>query len=178
MSVIDDPMDELLIEHVAKAICNADIQNCGTFAVWPEEGDDTRWAERGREEFREIARVAIRAIQGQQDAAEFWATDFPATDPALVEKGEATAELVVGYGLVGQPMTYERHPIVDFTPKYDHPYHETKRKSVRDEIAQVLNRYSQESGSNTPDFILAQYLVDALAAFDRATNARTEWLKP
>lgn len=43
----------------------------------------------------------------------------------------------------------------------------------RMELGQLINRHSRENGSNTPDFILAQYLTDSLAAFDRAVNART-----
>lgn len=39
----------------------------------------------------------------------------------------------------------------------------------------MLNRHSAENGSNTPDFILGQYLVDCLKAFDKATNAREKW---
>jgi hypothetical protein len=36
-------------------------------------------------------------------------------------------------------------------------------------------RASAENGSNTPDFILAQYLTSCLAAFDEAVNAREKW---
>ena len=43
------------------------------------------------------------------------------------------------------------------------------------ELEALLNRCSQENGSDTPDFILAEYLVDCLATFNRATLARTEW---
>lgn len=47
--------------------------------------------------------------------------------------------------------------------------------SLWSQIATVLNRHSAESASNTPDFILAEYLKDCLRAFDRATNARGHW---
>jgi len=46
------------------------------------------------------------------------------------------------------------------------------------EVERIINRFSGENGSNTPDFILAQFLVNALAAFDAATNRRTEWYQP
>jgi hypothetical protein len=36
----------------------------------------------------------------------------------------------------------------------------------------LVDRHSKESGSNTPDFLLAQYLCDCLKAFDRAVNNR------
>lgn len=49
------------------------------------------------------------------------------------------------------------------------------RKEVEGAIASALNRNSLENGSNTPDFILAEYLTDCLAAFDRAVAARDAW---
>jgi hypothetical protein len=52
---------------------------------------------------------------------------------------------------------------------------ETREVGFMDELASLLNRYSKENGSDTPDFILAQYLSDCLAAWNRAVNERTEW---
>ena len=46
---------------------------------------------------------------------------------------------------------------------------------LRDEIQHAINRCSAENGSNTPDFILAEYLTDCLAAFDKASRARERW---
>jgi hypothetical protein len=45
----------------------------------------------------------------------------------------------------------------------------------RKDLAGVLNKYSRENGSNTPDFILANYLVACLAAFDTASRSREEY---
>jgi len=36
------------------------------------------------------------------------------------------------------------------------------------ELKHLINRYSQESGSNTPDFILAEYLSNCLEAFNKS----------
>jgi len=47
--------------------------------------------------------------------------------------------------------------------------------SLREDIAAALNKHSAENGSDTPDFILARYLVSCLAAYDTATLAREEW---
>ncbi len=52
---------------------------------------------------------------------------------------------------------------------------ESERPGLLKEIEQVINRYSTENRSNTPDFILANYLIASLAAFDQATNRREEW---
>lgn len=45
----------------------------------------------------------------------------------------------------------------------------------RKELESLINRHSMESGSNTPDFILCEYLMDCLAAFDRAVVGREKW---
>jgi hypothetical protein len=39
----------------------------------------------------------------------------------------------------------------------------------------LLNEHSQENASNTPDFILAEFLEACLAAWNRATLRREEW---
>jgi len=43
------------------------------------------------------------------------------------------------------------------------------------ELEEVLNRNSQENNSNTPDFLLAEFLQNCLEAWDRCTKARDEW---
>jgi hypothetical protein len=45
----------------------------------------------------------------------------------------------------------------------------------RKDIEGIINKRSAENGSNTPDFILAEYLTDCLAAFDKAAVARERW---
>lgn len=52
---------------------------------------------------------------------------------------------------------------------------EVVAKGLRHEIETAINRVSAEKGSNTPDFILADFLVSCLAAFDRATVERERW---
>ena len=46
---------------------------------------------------------------------------------------------------------------------------------LRKKIEHAINYASAENGSNTPDFILAEYLVACLAAFDTATQQRDTW---
>jgi hypothetical protein len=43
------------------------------------------------------------------------------------------------------------------------------------ELISLINRYSKENLSNTPDFILAQYLQGCLIAFDMAVQQREHW---
>jgi len=46
---------------------------------------------------------------------------------------------------------------------------------LHDELQSLLNRHSKENGSNTPDHVLAEYLVSCLAAFDHAMRMRALW---
>ena len=47
--------------------------------------------------------------------------------------------------------------------------------TFEDEIRQVINKWSEENPSNTPDFILARYLLNCLDTFNIAVQAREEW---
>lgn len=51
------------------------------------------------------------------------------------------------------------------------------RKSFRKELEDLINCSSLETASDTPDFILSEYLTDCLEIFDKAVNRRTEWHK-
>jgi len=43
------------------------------------------------------------------------------------------------------------------------------------ELISLLNKNSKENDSDTPDFILAEFIMDALNSFNNAVNARTTW---
>lgn len=45
-------------------------------------------------------------------------------------------------------------------------------ETLRADLGRVLNKYSCEQKSSTPDYVLAEYLQDCLAAYDKAVNAR------
>ena len=45
----------------------------------------------------------------------------------------------------------------------------------RKELTALINRHSKENGSNTPDFILAQFLGSCLDAFDIGVFSRENW---
>ena len=47
--------------------------------------------------------------------------------------------------------------------------------SFRDDLQKLINQHSMENISNTPDFILAEYLAACLEAFDKAVIARDKW---
>ncbi len=44
--------------------------------------------------------------------------------------------------------------------------------NFQNELTKLINKMSAERGSDTPDFILGQFLANSLAAFDQATNSR------
>ena len=43
------------------------------------------------------------------------------------------------------------------------------------ELTALLNRYSAEAPSGTPDFILAAFMRNVLREFNEAVSARAEW---
>jgi uncharacterized protein (DUF1778 family) len=57
-----------------------------------------------------------------------------------------------------------------------------QKSRIRKDIEEAINRASAENGSDTPDFILAEYLMGCLVVFDDAVRAREKWygreLKP
>lgn len=45
----------------------------------------------------------------------------------------------------------------------------------RKQLETLINSESRENGSDTPDFILAEYLVGCLENFDKTVQAREKW---
>lgn len=52
---------------------------------------------------------------------------------------------------------------------------EDEAETFEKELESLINKYSKESGSNTPDFILANYLNDCLLTYNTAVNRRDKW---
>ena len=50
----------------------------------------------------------------------------------------------------------------------------TREDLVKD-FADIINKSNRESASDTPDFILAEYLVEALEVFENGVRTREEW---
>ncbi len=51
----------------------------------------------------------------------------------------------------------------------DHPDSKFQR-----ELTDLINKYSKENGSDTNDFVLAEYLCQSLKAFDYAVRYRDD----
>lgn len=47
--------------------------------------------------------------------------------------------------------------------------------SFKDELAGLINKYSKENESDTPDFILAMYISDCLDTFSNVVIRRDKW---
>ena len=47
----------------------------------------------------------------------------------------------------------------------------------RKELEKLINQHSKENGSDTPDFVLAEYLNDCLSAYNKAVSKREELKK-
>ena len=52
-------------------------------------------------------------------------------------------------------------------------HHET----FRGELCALLNRHNRENASNTPDYVLADYLIDCLFAFEDGIRRRAAWYR-
>jgi len=47
--------------------------------------------------------------------------------------------------------------------------------TFEEELENLINKHSRENTSNTPDYILANYLTDCLDAFNQAIYKRETW---
>ncbi len=92
----------------------------------------------------------LELARGKTPQAEIEATADTPIDPADIHSDDAMLSAVASEG------------ITPLTP-------------VAEEIRVVLNRYSAEAPSGTPDYILANYLIDCLKAFNEAVSLRAVW---
>ncbi len=49
------------------------------------------------------------------------------------------------------------------------------RSTLEEELRRLLNSRSMENESDTPDWILADYMLECLEAFNKATNRRRSY---
>ena len=52
---------------------------------------------------------------------------------------------------------------------------EDTKLTFEKELESLINKYSLENLSDTPDFILAEYIQNSLIAFNKAVNHREMW---
>lgn len=58
--------------------------------------------------------------------------------------------------------------------KKDMPFN-LRRDLFRAELRELINKYSMETPSNTPDFILADYLIRCLNTYDLTVESAVIW---
>lgn len=58
------------------------------------------------------------------------------------------------------------------------PPHEEdiKYEAFVKELSEVINRHSRENLSDTPDFILADFIAGCLNVYENTVKAKKEWL--
>ena len=47
--------------------------------------------------------------------------------------------------------------------------------SLQYELTMLLNKHAKETSSNTPDFVLAEYLLGCLKAYTKAVQRTKQW---
>jgi len=74
----------------------------------------------------------------------------------------------------GQEYWWEHNPRIR---KHEENWEAKNMSAIefRAELEKLVNKHSMENGSNTPDFVLAEFLHDCLQAFDEAVVRRTKW---
>lgn len=49
------------------------------------------------------------------------------------------------------------------------------KESFKNELTQLINKYGLDSDANTPDYLLAEYVIDVLSSHIGITKTRDEW---
>lgn len=52
---------------------------------------------------------------------------------------------------------------------------EDQRPTFLESLGELINMYSIENGSDTPDYLLAEYLSDCLIAYQKVVTKRDKW---
>lgn len=77
--------------------------------------------------------------------------------------------------LCHEELTDSMAAIVDEVPEEGAEPAQDREATLQEELAQLLNRHSAENDSDTPDFVLAEYLIGCLETFNNAVDHRERW---
>lgn len=72
------------------------------------------------------------------------------------------------------PTIYELNKIMN-KPLPTNTYRPKKASQFKKDLTNLINVYSRENKSNTPDFILAEYMEECLLTFERIIVNRDKW---
>ena len=102
---------------------------------------------------------------------------------SLSEKRMSTVEeLFYGKENPTWPVNCPNKPLLTFVEKDSNTAlnrvdQEDKEEKFKNELIKLINNFSYENKSNTPDYILAEYLCSCLKNFNDITNKRIAWYK-
>lgn len=114
-------------------------------------------------------------------------TEYPCHPPTAEAMLRVNVAMVVDLwledeGLLTQEVEQKTHVLVDeimgevkrrFVPTPEGK--EMIATELEKQLTATLNRHCAENDSNTPDWILAQYLIGCLSAFNQAVQQREDW---
>lgn len=105
---------------------------------------------------------------------------FEVGDALRLREWEPAAGAPLGGSHTGRECTRHITYITDFAQQQGHVVlgiSSEPRDSVPfvAELEALINKHSRENASNTPDFILADYIASILRSFEVATGARDAW---
>ena len=99
----------------------------------------------------------------------------------LIETKEGVMKAFKGDWIIKEPFETEDRKFypckLDIFEKTYEPYYDIPESPVcfEKELEQLINKHSKENDSNTPDFILADYLCRCLATFSGIVEEREKW---
>ena len=107
----------------------------------------------------------------------FWHGPTPRETDMLNSVGESTDSVVVRLVKDGDPVILWRWDGEDRWVEEDAMGTPNAPKSsiFKAELEALINMHSRENASNTPDRLLAQYILWSLEAFENIVNAREMW---
>lgn len=121
-------------------------------------------------QMREAVKNAFRRMTGREPDATFsgWGGEFNPSEKAVVWNKAPDFDEVVAF----EVSRLRERGLLDAVRGYDRG---GSSVAIEREIAAVLNRHCAENGSNTPDWLLAQFLLSSLAAFNDVMQKRVEF---
>ena len=75
----------------------------------------------------------------------------------------------------GARVLYDSKGKVNIIPEPTDPSQVEESPTFEEELTNLINRYSLENGSDTPDFILANYLMGCLDVWNAGVRRREKW---
>lgn len=64
---------------------------------------------------------------------------------------------------------------IDVIANSDNPHNLSPQLTFQESLKRLINYYSMENGSNTPDFLLAEFLGMQLSVFNNTVTKREKW---